>query len=71
MNIDRRGDRLIRIPEVRHRVGLSRASIYRREADGTFPRKVRLGPACVAWYESDIGEFVSDPMGYRQPTGDE
>ena len=58
---------MIRIREVCHRVGLSVASIYRREADGTFPRKVRLGPKCVAWYETDIGEFVSDPMGYRAP----
>lgn len=55
----------MRIQEVRHRVGLSVATIYRRGEDGTFPRKVKLGPKSVAWYESDIGEFVSDPMGYR------
>lgn len=65
--VDRRGDRLIRITEVRHRVGLSVATIYRRGADGTFPRKVQLGPKCVAWYDSDIGEFVADPMAYRAP----
>ncbi|QCB44315.1 AlpA family phage regulatory protein [Sphingomonas sp. PAMC26645] len=62
---DRRGDNLLRIPEVRRRTGLSRATIYRRGEEKTFPTKVRLGPACVAWYESDINAFVADPTGYR------
>ncbi|MGA1800164.1 AlpA family transcriptional regulator [Sphingomonas sp. 4RDLI-65] len=61
---DRRGDNLLRIPEVRRRTGLSRATIYRRVEEKTFPPKVRLGPMCVAWYESDIDTFVADPSGY-------
>lgn len=62
---DRRGDNLLRIPEVRRRTGLSRATIYRREEEKTFPPKVRLGPKCVAWYEGDVDAFVADPFGYR------
>lgn len=62
---DRRGDNLLRIPEVRRRTGLSRATIYRRGEEKTFPPKVRLGPQCVAWYESDVDAFVADPTGYR------
>jgi prophage regulatory protein len=62
---DRRGDNLLRIPEVRRRTGLSRATIYRRGEEKTFPPKVRLGPKCVAWYESDVDAFVADPFGYR------
>lgn len=62
---DRRGDNLLRIPEVRRRTGLSRATIYRRGEEKTFPTKVRLGPKCVAWYESDVDAFVADPTGYR------
>ncbi len=62
---DRRRDTLLRIADVRRRTGLSTATIYRREAAQTFPPRVRLGPKAVAWYESDVGEFVADPMGYR------
>lgn len=62
---DRRGDCLLRMAEVRRRTGLSTATVYRREAARTFPPKVRLGPKSVAWYQSDIDAFVSDPSGYR------
>lgn len=63
--VDRRGDSLLRMPEVRKRTGLSRTTVYRRETDKTFPPKVVLGPKMVAWYESDIERFIADPMGYR------
>jgi prophage regulatory protein len=62
---DRRTDRLLRIAQVKERVGLSVATIYRRESEGTFPARVRLGPRSVAWYESDIGDFVAAPADYR------
>ena len=63
---DRRKDRLLRIAEVKSRTGLSVATIYRREADGTFPARERLGPRSVAWYESDVEDWVARPMGYRR-----
>lgn len=63
---DRRGDSLLRMAEVKARTGLSRATIYRHEADGTFPRKVQLGPKMVAWYGSDIDAFIAAPMAFRQ-----
>ncbi|MDB5711911.1 MAG: AlpA family transcriptional regulator [Sphingomonas bacterium] len=64
---DRRRDRLLRIKLVIARTGLSVATIYRREADGTFPKKERIGPRSVGWYESDIDDFVADPLNYRSP----
>lgn len=63
--IDRRQDSLLRIADVRRRTGLSTATVYRREAQGTFPRRQKLGLKSVAWYESDVGEWVADPIGYR------
>lgn len=62
---DRRKDRLLRMKSVQARTGLSAATIYRREAEGSFPRRERLGIRCVAWYESDIDDFVADPFRYR------
>lgn len=63
--IDRRNDNLLRLPEVRARVKLSRTTIYRRMAAGTFPRNEPISAGLSAWYESDIGAWVADPMGWR------
>ena len=62
---DHRQDRLLRIRSVVARTGLSVATIYRREGEGSFPRRERIGLRCVAWYESDIDDFVADPLHYR------
>ncbi|RYG83896.1 MAG: AlpA family phage regulatory protein [Alphaproteobacteria bacterium] len=51
--------------EVKQRVGLSAATIYRRVNDGTCPRKVRLGRKSVTWYGSDIDRFIESPFDYQ------
>ena len=40
---------LLRLPDVRHKTGLSRSAIYRRIADGTFPAPVKIGARSSAW----------------------
>ena len=50
--------RLIRLREVQHRVGLSRSSIYRFMAEGTFPKPVHLGARSVAWVEHEIDAWL-------------
>lgn len=60
----RRADRLLRINAVMARTGMTISSIYRRELAGGFPRRLRIGLRAVAWYESEIEEFIADPMGY-------
>lgn len=66
--IDRRFDRLIRLPEVMGRTGMSRATIYRKQADGTFPKSIRLGHSMIAWYESDVNDWIANPMEWRSIT---
>jgi prophage regulatory protein len=51
-------DRLLRLPEVKNRTGLSRTTIYRRVTARTFPRPVSLGPKAIAWRESSINEWI-------------
>lgn len=63
--VDRCGDSLLRMREVRQRTGLSTATIYRRVDAGTFPCKVRLGPKSVAWCGSDIDSFIANPFDCR------
>ncbi len=55
----RRVTRLIRLPEVQHRVGLGRSTIYRWMAEGKFPKPVQLGGYAVAWSEEDVQAWIS------------
>ena len=50
--------RLIRLPEVQHRVGLGRSTIYRWMNEGKFPKPVQLGGYAVAWADADIDEWI-------------
>jgi prophage regulatory protein len=51
--------RLIRLKEVRHRVGLGRSTIYRWMAEGRFPRPVPLGGHAVAWLQEDVDDWIA------------
>lgn len=62
--MNRATDSIVRLPEVTRRTGLHRATIYRKIADGTFPRQIKLSINCSGWYESDINAWVADPMGW-------
>ena len=54
----RRVTRLIRLPEVQHRVGLGRSTIYRWMSEGKFPKPVQLGGYAVAWAEDEVEEWI-------------
>jgi prophage regulatory protein len=51
--------RLIRLAEVKQRVGLSRASIYKRMSEGRFPKSRSLGSRCAVWIEAEIDDWIS------------
>ena len=59
----RRVTRLIRLPEVQHRVGLGRSTIYRWMAEGKFPRPVQLGGYAVAWAEDEVEDWIDSRLG--------
>jgi prophage regulatory protein len=51
--------RLLRLPEVIGRVGMSRSTIYQRMSEGRFPKSRSLGPKCAVWIEAEIDDWVS------------
>jgi len=55
-----RPQRLLRLPEVMHRVGLKRSAIYQRMSEGRFPKSRSLGPKCAVWVESEVEEWILD-----------
>jgi len=62
--IDRSKDNLLRLGDVKERTCLSRTTIYRRVAAGTFPKPTPISAGLVAWYQGDIDAWVADPMGW-------
>ncbi len=52
-------DRLVRLPEVEHKTGLKKSSIYAGMKAGTFPRGVALTRGCRAWPESHVDGWIN------------
>jgi len=51
--------KILRLPLVRERTGLSRSRLYLRISEGRFPRPVSLGERAVGWLESEITEWLN------------
>ena len=58
-------DRIIRLRTVLERTGLSRSTVYRKIAEGTFPSQVRISVHGAGWRESAINRWIDDPVAYR------
>lgn len=56
--------RLLRLPDVLDRVGLSRSMVYSLAAAGQFPAPVRLSSRTSAWRSDDVQAWIDS----RQPT---
>ncbi len=64
-------DRIIRLRTVLDRTGLSRSTVYRKIAEGTFPSQVRISVHGAGWRESAINRWIADPVGYREEITDQ
>jgi prophage regulatory protein len=61
----RQPDRIVRLKTVLARTGLSRSTIYRKIAEGTFPAQLRISTNGAGWRESDIDRWITDPVRWR------
>lgn len=59
-------ERIIRIKTVLARTGLSRSTLYRKIAEGTFPSQVRISVHGAGWRESAVNRWIADPIGFRE-----
>ena len=62
-------ERILRIRAVLDRTGLSRATLYRKMQNGTFPKNIRISSRCAGWRESSISEWMKNPMFYGVADG--
>ncbi len=56
---------ILRLPDVKRRVGLSRTSIYERVTARTFPAPVSLGGRCVGWLEHELQTWLESKAAFR------
>ena len=58
--------KILRLPKVLDRVGKSKASVYRDEAAGRFPKRISLGVNSVGWLESEIDAWIEARAAERE-----
>lgn len=57
--------RLLRLPEVIARTGMSRSAVYAASAKGAFPQPVKLSERSSAWVESEIDAWLASRVAQR------
>jgi len=62
-------DRILRIRSVLDRTGLSRATLYRKMQQGTFPKQIAISTRCAGWRESAVKDWMKNPMFYQIESG--
>jgi prophage regulatory protein len=62
-------DRIVRLKTVLAGTALSRSTIYRKIAEGTFPPRIKISVNGAGGRESDIDRRIADPVAWR-PRGE-
>lgn len=57
--------RLIRLPEVLRRTGLSRSTVYAKIKSDDFPTAVQCGARARAWLEQEVSGWIEARAGER------
>ena len=55
----------IRKPEVQRRTGLSDTTIWRREKQGKFPKRIQITDKIVVWDEGEISAYQQSLLDER------
>ena len=62
-------DRIIRLKSVLSRTGLTRSTLYRKIAEGSFPAQIKISVNGAGWHESEVNRRVEDPVRWRPKGG--
>ena len=58
---------LLKLPQVRQRVPLSRATIYAMASENRFPRPIKLGGHASFWIEEEIDSWLQQQIDQQRP----
>ena len=64
-------NRIIRLPEVKNKTGLSRSTIYLGMSKGIFPKTISLSERAVGWLDSDIEQWLDKRIAASKVTNNE
>jgi len=53
------GERLIRLSEVKQRVGLGKTLIYEMISEGRFPKPYKITPAAARWSAREVDAWIA------------
>ena len=56
--------RMMRLDEVLALTGLSRATLYRKIAAGTFPAQHKLNERCCGWRAGEVDIWLRNPISF-------
>lgn len=62
---------LIAMPKVLQIAGISRSELWRRVANGTFPKPCRIGDRCTRWSRSECEQWAAERLAERAKSGSE
>jgi prophage regulatory protein len=60
-----RSKRIIRLPKVLEKTGISRSGIYNKIRAGEFCKPVVIGPRSVGWIEEEVDLFIQSCIAAR------
>lgn len=61
--------KILRLPTVKEKTGLSRSTIYLRVSKKEFPAPISLGARAVGWIESEIEAWLSAQVEKSRKAG--
>jgi len=59
--------RFVRLPEVMERTGLSRTALERLEAEGLFPKHVKISSIAKGWIEAEFETWFDSRIAASRP----
>lgn len=61
-------NKILRLPAVLERTGLSRSTVYARMSAGEFPKSISLGSLrAIGWLESEIDSWIAEQIVACRP----
>jgi prophage regulatory protein len=68
MSVEEGGaDRLLKLDEVKRRVGLGKSMIYRLIQEGKFPAPYKLSPFASRWSDLEVSAWIDEVKCGRKP----
>jgi prophage regulatory protein len=63
-------EKVLRFPELKEKIGLSRSHVHALISRKKFPAPIKLGDRASGWLESDINEWLQKRIIESQPADD-